>query len=291
MIRVSLKKARELLTTKARRELKQLQFLSKKALQAHRIRLKLMQGRRKLLEKIEHNFANIANNPRFYSTLDITLKREEQLLEIAKRSEKGEENILLAAIQRLRVYYRKYGNKDTPLTFFDIDGKKISGSDAGRFIMSMIQFLEQINRDLSNVEQRMEIERRFIESKSPEHFKDFLDAWGREQESNNQTLQDYLRLIQNNDDVLRSPVRNMTRVWQGGVVGTAFGIGGIGTLFVPKMGLEGSIAVWLGGLLAVLAAWIDSEGELIKGELIETSKDKQILRDLNAMNPSLQQNN
>jgi hypothetical protein len=112
-------------------EVNDLRFISKKIIQAYRIRLMCLKRRHEVLSKIGHDFDNISsfkrtintgwdkenggfrevlkNEDAFYSILDTNLKREIKLIEIIRRADKEGESNIIYALNQLKKYERMFG--------------------------------------------------------------------------------------------------------------------------------------------------------------------------------------
>jgi len=141
-----------------------------------------------------------------------------------------------------------------------------------KFLTQMIKFLELFTHDFRKVELRIKQEEKFLNkaNRNEEYFKDFIECWREEVNSNKKLMKHFNKILKANPKV----IRNLRAVDYGILTGTV-AIGAVAASLDP--GLPRNIALGM-ALVSALAATVLILRSISRPDLLNTQKDKQILK-------------
>lgn len=247
----------------AAKEIDGFKYVCNKILQAYRIRMKLFMRRHELVMSIEKNFDNVANNPKFYTSLDNILKKEKKLLEIIEGDEKKVGNNLVYALKQLKKYDHELGGELNDIRLPHVK-KKISGKNVSIFLRRMISLLNKMERDLKIIEKRIHLENVFIKERNAKHFDKFIKAWNEEMKAYEKMLKDLKLALNTSKKLIVS-----TESTLGDGVMNSGGVGLVGSV-AAGIGLKQVVIGVLGGTIGVSVVMVGFIFNLV--EILDTGR-------------------
>jgi hypothetical protein len=260
------------------KDVENLEYLSRKTLQAYSIRNTLFLRRYLLLASIERDYDKIGVNPQFYDRLNHCLEEEKKLLGILENSGNEIKNNIAFALMQFLEIERKMNRtiKDIPLPH----NKALSAKEASKFLKQIIEFLTQVIQDIRGIRKRMFSEEIFLSRKTKESFKMFIEDWEKEAAANQKldTKMEYILKIH------RRLIDTMRFDWISfGGIAIALGAPINAAMWAnggDERNLYGAGAFLLAGAAVIVANFIAEMAGISRKSLVESQREMVLLKDL-----------
>lgn len=237
-------------------DIEELKRILKLILRFYRERLKWMVKRKNALFKIAYRWKYVNNYPDLYKDLRSCLRWEKITLRIILKKEKEAENQIIYALNFLKSNLNELEkNKDIIAKTELLVKHKIKLKDLIEILNAAIDFLEQANKDIKNIQKRIKHEEKFIKNPTEENFNKFIKEWRKEDDANKKLLQHIkktLKIIKERDDLALHGMK----LWGAGIGGGAAIGAGIGTAVIKTGLLTNQGIIIVGAAIGSAAAFI-----------------------------------
>jgi len=155
-----------------------------------------MVKRRNALGEILTRWEHINEYPNIYKDLRYCLGWEKKILDFVSKGDKEAENQIVLALNILKSANSKLkaAQKDRSLKR-QLKRDGITVEAAIEICDAAVDFLEAANKDIKNIENRMKLEKRFVEDPNKENFDEFIVEWQKEILANDQLLKHIKKIV------------------------------------------------------------------------------------------------
>ncbi len=239
-------------------DVEHLKFLCQKIVQAYRIRLSCMKERHGILQILVKDFQHSLNDKKLMLRLKSLLSREYKLFQAVAVDERDMQTGIRRALAGLR-YYQKSIQSLNNLPYAH---GKINSEALAELLEHLIQFLTQLQTDLSTVEQRMANESVFLDKKDRVSFEQFIESWNREIDENAKLIAHFKNVLDKNAGVIKT-LPGMQTIAKGALKGAGIGAFAVVPAASIGMAFQGSIVMALLVMAAIASVFRNSSEELV----------------------------
>jgi len=253
--------------------------IMEKSLHAYRLRLGFVHRRHQVLERINGVHSKITEQD--ITELKDILRNESRLLKLIQGGEKESSNaiktcsnIFKNTINDKSGFAKQAMNnlRNTPL-------KGLNLSRIQNISLHLWGFIDRNTQNLEKIEDRIEKEKRFLESRDVEAFNHFIETWDQEMKDEEEIMKDYEKIVNENREffqfflhnrhtlmpIFTAPSMAIAPIIAAFAVGISAGTGGTGFLI--------GAATWNVLNFSFILA---EKARLTTASLTETKKDERI---------------